>query len=448
LAVGEEAALTRSRYQAALRQPCGTPRASGGALWAYHGAVLRRRLLQGTLLAGTGAALWAWVRFERLMAPSALGALEGGGAIPRSDAAQRLVDGLIQDLGGRPLLDVHAHLAGRGPDSGCWTNPRLDDPTSPVDLVRGRAFRAAGLPAADAEDEAWVDHLGALAAALPFPSEHHLLAFDYRYGAGGERDLERSEFHVPNDWSGTAAARWPSRLAAAGSVHPDRPDALEELDRLAEAGVRLVKWLPSAMGIDPAAERHQAFYERLAERGLWLLVHTGEERAVGDASEADWNQPLRLRSALRAGARVVVGHCAAGGAYPDPDVQGAPRTPAVELFLRLLEEFAETGRVAGEISTVCNVNHFAGALPPLLARPDLHQHLLNGSDWPLPAVGPLVFLSPLVRSGFLPEDDLGALRELFDENPLLFDVVLKHRVRHPETGERFGAQLWRSEAWG
>ena len=406
----------------------------------------RRRLLQGAALAGAGAGLYAWARFERLMAPSALGAL--GGAEPvRSAAAQALVEELVASLGGRPLVDVHAHLAGRGAGSGCWTNPRLDDPASPVDLVRGRAFRAAGMPDPDAPDEAWVDHLGALAAALPFPSRHHVLAFDYRHAADGVRDLERSEFHVPDSWAQEAAARWPSRLVAGASVHPRRPGALEALEALAAHGVRVVKWLPSAMGIDPADPANLPFYERLADLGLWLLVHTGEERAVGDAAEADWNQPLRLRLPLEAGARVVVGHCAAGGAFPDPDRADRRSTPAVELFLRLLEEFADTGRVAGEVSTVCNVNHFAHALEPLLARPDLHGHLLNGSDWPLPAVGPLVMLGPLVRSGFLEEEKVPALRELFDESPLLFDAVLKRQVRHPRSGDRFTDALWRSVAW-
>jgi hypothetical protein len=407
----------------------------------------RRILLQGTALLGAGAGLYSWSRFERLMAPSALGAL-GAGARERSPEAQALVEELIASLDGAPLLDAHAHLAGRGSGSGCWTNPRLDDPSSPVDMVRGRAFRAAGMPDPDAPDKAWIDHLGALAAALPFPSRHHVLAFDYRHSADGQRDLERSEFHVPDSWAQEAAARWPNRLVAGASVHPRRPGALEALDALAAKGVRVVKWLPSAMGIDPASKAHLPFYERVAELGLWLLVHTGEERAVGDASEADWNHPLRLRLPLESGARVLVGHCAAGGAFPDPDRADRRRTPAVELFLRLLEEFADSGRVAGEISTVCNINHFGQALEPLLARPDLHRHLLNGSDWPLPAVGPLVMLGPLARSGFLDEDRVPALRELFDESPLLFDAVLKRQVRHPKSGARFTDELWRSVAWG
>jgi hypothetical protein len=57
-------------------------------------------------------------------------------------------------------------------------------------------------------------------------------------------------------------------------------------------------------------------------------------------------------------------------------------------------------------------------------------------------------LGPLARSGFLDEDRVPALRELFDESPLLFDGVLKRQVRHPKSGARFTDELWRSVAWG
>ncbi|MEZ5975216.1 MAG: hypothetical protein R3E96_10355 [Planctomycetota bacterium] len=83
-------------------------------------------------------------------------------------------------------------------------------------------------------------------------------------------------------------------------------------------------------------------------------------------------------------------------------------------------------------------NHFRQGLADLLARADLHGRLLQGSDWPLPAIDVLYNLGALERAGFLDRDDLAPLREIYTSNPLLFDLALKRAVHHPETGQRFG----------
>lgn len=63
-------------------------------------------------------------------------------------------------------------------------------------------------------------------------------------------------------------------------LHPYRPDALEALQAAIAGGARAVKWLPAAMGMDPASPRCDAFYRVLAETRLPLIVHCGEEKAV------------------------------------------------------------------------------------------------------------------------------------------------------------------------
>jgi uncharacterized protein len=56
------------------------------------------------------------------------------------------------------------------------------------------------------------------------------------------------------------------------SIHPYAEDALARLDRAAAAGARAVKWLPSAMNIDPRAARCRPFYDRLAALGSHLTA--------------------------------------------------------------------------------------------------------------------------------------------------------------------------------
>ena len=49
------------------------------------------------------------------------------------------------------------------------------------------------------------------------------------------------------------------------SIHPYRTDALEALEQAKRDGARAVKWLPSAMGIDPASPRCDRFYRASVE---------------------------------------------------------------------------------------------------------------------------------------------------------------------------------------
>jgi mannonate dehydratase len=217
-------------------------------------------------------------------------------------------------------------------------------------------------------------------------------------------------------------------------VHPWRADALDELDRCAAAGAVGVKWLPNAMGIDPASPRCDAFYARLAALGLPLLTHTGEEQAVEAEELQALGNPLRLRRALDAGVTVIAAHCASLGEGEDldaaPDGAGArPRRSCYELFLRLLGEERHAGRLFGDISATTQFNRCEPVLADLLGRPELHPRLVNGSDYPLPAIDPLIRTGKLVGLGLLDPDERPALDELFDYDPLTFDFVLKRRLR-------------------
>jgi len=116
-------------------------------------------------------------------------------------------------------------------------------------------------------------------------------------------------FSVSNAYvEGLAASS--GKILAGGSVHPYRSDALERLERLVRGGCVLVKWIPSAQGIDMEDPRCRPFYEALADYGLPLLVHTGNEHFFPGSGNA-LNHPSKLVPALRAGVKVVAAHCGA-----------------------------------------------------------------------------------------------------------------------------------------
>ncbi|MBQ4037261.1 MAG: amidohydrolase family protein [Clostridia bacterium] len=66
-------------------------------------------------------------------------------------------------------------------------------------------------------------------------------------------------------------------IVAFGAVHPDAPDALSEIDRLAAAGVRGIKLHPVYQGVDLDDKRNLAILYRAGERGLCVTVHAGDD---------------------------------------------------------------------------------------------------------------------------------------------------------------------------
>lgn len=60
-----------------------------------------------------------------------------------------------------------------------------------------------------------------------------------------------------------------------GSVHPDSPDALDELSRLKENGIKGVKLHPDYQGYFVDEKRMIPIYEKIAELGMIALFHCG-----------------------------------------------------------------------------------------------------------------------------------------------------------------------------
>jgi mannonate dehydratase len=369
-----------------------------------------------------------------------------------SDAAQALVHAALAGLDPARVVDVHVHVAGFGADgSGCWVNPRLASHLAPIERLRFELYLAgAGVREDERADAEYVARLRELQAG-GIPGRLLLYAFDVRVDAHGNEDLEHSMFRVPDAHVLRLAREHGGAggFLACASVHPYRADALARLERARDGGAVAVKWLPSAMGIDPADPICAAYYATLVELGLPLLVHTGEERAVWAEDAQELGNPLLLRRALEAGVTVVALHCASLGSARDLDrADGAP-ADAFGLFLRLLAEHGAHGtggRLFGELGALTQINRDPDVLRTLLARTDLHPRLVNGSDYPLVAIDPLTSLGRLARAGLLDPDERPALREVFAANPLLFDLVLKRRLRVTDTAtaRRFGPEVFES----
>ena len=72
---------------------------------------------------------------------------------------------------------------------------------------------------------------------------------------------------------------------------PYRHDASRNWKTWAKAGVKYVKWLPNAMGMDPANTAIEPFYRKMKEHKMILLSHGGEEQAVEAEEDQDLGNP-------------------------------------------------------------------------------------------------------------------------------------------------------------
>ena len=204
----------------------------------------------------------------------------------------------------------------------------------------------------------------------------------------------------------------------------------------------MVKWLPNAMGIDPSSPACDPFYAKMKELGLVLLSHGGEEKAVEADEDQRLGNPLLLRRALEHGVKTIVAHCAGLGTSEDLDDPARRQVSNFRLFLRLMDDRRYDGLVFGDISAMTQYNRVGEPLSTILGRDDLPARLDNGSDSPLPAVNALIRPRPLAGAGYLDEDDREPLREIDGFNPLLFDFVLKRRLRLPGTNRRLPASMF------
>jgi mannonate dehydratase len=345
---------------------------------------------------------------------------------------QAFIDEAFAGIDVTRLVDTHAHLLGSGDaGSGCTIHPSMHQWWRPTELLRRRAILNASCVPADAPsiDRAYVERLQALVAGFPAGARWWLFAFDQACDEVGQPAPDWTTFHVPDAYAQQVAAALPSRFAWVASIHPYRPDALVRLDAALAGGAVAVKWLPSSMNIDPRDPRCRPFCERLARAGVPLIVHFGEENAVPGAGRDDLVNPLLARHLLAHGTRVVVAHCASLGKAEDTDLSSGPARPAFDLFTRLMAEPEWEGRLFADISAVFQRNRKPLVWQTVLQRQDWHHRLLHGSDYPLPGLIPLFSLSALQNAGLLAAADMAPLERLREHNPLLFDFVLKRRLR-------------------
>ena len=329
-------------------------------------------------------------------------------------------------------IDVHLHLAG-GPVTSRNPFRRLAHRVGDWYLRRGLRQGRARDPGDEERAEA------AALAALVEGSELDravALAFDAVHGPDGAPDPGRTCYFVDNDRAARICAAAPERLLFGASVHPHRPDALDELERVRENGAVLIKLLPNTHGFDPADLRLASYWRKLADLDLPLLVHAGFEHTLPVIDQA-CGDPARLRPALEAGVTVIVAHCGSAGRFHRRETFGA----FLELAATCPNCFGDTSALANfwrsrYLFELLDPDRLRARYPVVPENP--LDKLVHGSDFPIP-------VSPGAFSGRTPRD---RRREILGRtrNPLQRDIELKRLAGLPDAVLERGAELLPSPA--
>lgn len=301
-------------------------------------------------------------------------------------------------------IDVHVHVVGNGSaGTGCWY-----EPTGFTKLLQPVMLRELGLSARALDgdfDRFYRERLLAMVQGSSLDAAV-ILAHERVYRDDGTVWERRGTFHVPNDYV-LQLAREHTCLLPAVSIHPGRPDALEELDRCLAGGAVALKLLPNCHNVECARPQYARFWARMAEAGLPLIAHTGCESTV-DETRPDLAHPHNLVAPLRAGVKVIAAHCGTGK-------PGMGRE-WFHVWRRMMQEHPN---LYGDISAL--------SLPgrdrflPLCRDAGLAGRVLHGSDVPVP-----VLAWPALARGRISFRQYLALRR--ERNPIERDYALKRAL--------------------
>lgn len=267
-------------------------------------------------------------------------------------------------------IDCHIHIVGNGArGSGCWL--RLKGRHRWLAAFMLRHLRLPPDLAAPDFDEVYVERLLALVRESSLGSAV-ILAQEQVYDDRGALMEGTGSFHVPNEHVLALSRRHPEFIPAV-SIHPGRPDALDELERCLAGGAAMLKLLPNCHNVNCSDRRYTRFWERMAEAGLPFLAHTGGENTV-PVIRRDYEDPRVLELPLQCGVTVIAAHCATRSGFTDPDY--------FSVFAEMITRYPN---LYGDNSAF-NLPMRGWPTPQAIREP-LASRMIYGSDFPVPIMG-------------------------------------------------------------
>lgn len=266
------------------------------------------------------------------------------------------------------LLDIHVHLFGIGEGgTGCRMAKSITNGLQFRALVFTLGLRKPGTTLDAAYEKVLASQLASSGL-----SRAAIVAQDAVYDSSGKPNWQRTSFYVPNDYLFNVVKRHSEIMIACPSINPDRADAVDEVARCHELGARLFKIHPPTQGVNVADPKHRKFFQKCADLGIVVLVHTGHEHSAPVIDKL-LASPARLEAVLDQGCTVVA--CHAGTGWPTDSPDQLPE------FVSLLKRYPKLWGDTAVLGTPGRVRDFGRLLEDPLAK----SRLLHGSDFPFPA---------------------------------------------------------------
>jgi predicted TIM-barrel fold metal-dependent hydrolase len=278
------------------------------------------------------------------------------------------------------IIDCHVHIVGNGTGgTGCWY--RSSPWRWPLESFM---VQHIGLPVSALKGD--LDGLFA-ARLLKQVKESSIdaaviLAQEQVYDDHGKLLPDAGSCYVPNDYVLRLARENPEFLPAV-SIHPGRPDALDELEKCLAGGAVMMKCLPNCQNINCNDPRYRKFWERMAEAKLPLLAHTGGEHTL-PVVRLEYADPRTMTQPLECGVIVIAAHCATKSGLFDP-----------QYFHVLVEMFRKYPNLYGDLSAF-NVP-IRGSVVPHCLKEFVVDRMVHGSDYPVPVLGHWAWMQGFVK---------------------------------------------------
>ena len=306
-------------------------------------------------------------------------------------------------------IDCHVHLVGDGSSgSGC----RFRAPNLFRSLAARYLLHTTGLPVSllhGGLDEAYLGKLLSLVKASTIDAVV-LLGMDMPRSDDGEVLEEKSNFYVPNEWVLEIGTKHEEFIPAC-SIHPGRPDAMEELEKCITGGAKVMKLLPNCHNANCSDSAFRPFWERMAKANMAFLAHTGGEYTIPVLNKA-YADPRVLRLPAECGVVTIAAHGAGRSGLIDQDYTG-----------ELIKMFSDYPNLFTDNSALATPNRWR-TIKKLLPR-EVCSRVIHGSDYPVPSGG----FGPWVGRHLKWKNFRSISRE---SNIIERDALLKKAIGFPE----------------
>ena len=246
-----------------------------------------------------------------------------------------------------------------------------------------------GVDPAQLKNNPWETYVAAIAAAVK-QSQHIektcLFGVDSRVDKKGRQQHRDKTVCAMNQDVLDVANRYPDQFIPFLSVNPQRPNALDLIDKYSGLGFSGAKFLQNYWGVDLNNPDFIPYYEKLRDRKLPLIVHIGSEITIDSDKRYEGSNMLDLP--LACGVTVIAAHMGLGQfqhkLFPWRNLSRNPAWFDADYF-RILELMEQHNNLYADISAML-IPLRARALEHLSKQTQIHHKLLFGTDYPVPFI--------------------------------------------------------------